>query len=48
MKNQNIQNKLAFNKVVITELSHEELTNVNGGTTSLCIGTIITLLIIVT
>lgn len=31
MKKQN-QNKLAFNKAVVTELSVQQLRNVNGGT----------------
>lgn len=33
MKNQNIQNKLAFNKEVVTELNKGQMTNVQGGST---------------
>ncbi|QSW91095.1 MULTISPECIES: class I lanthipeptide [Flavobacterium] len=36
MKNQN-PNKLAFNKVAVTELNDKQMHDVDGGTTSLCI-----------
>ncbi|WP_456313922.1 class I lanthipeptide, partial [Pseudomonas shirazensis] len=32
MKNQNPNNKLAFNKVAVTELNERQLQDVNGGT----------------
>ena len=35
MKKQNVNNKLAFNKVDIVELNENQMTEVNGGFTSL-------------
>jgi bacteriocin-like protein len=32
MKKQNVNNKLAFNKVAVTELNENQLKEVNGGT----------------
>ncbi|MDX6192126.1 class I lanthipeptide [Flavobacterium sp. Fl-318] len=34
MKKQNPTNKLAFNKVAVAELNENQLTNVNGGTST--------------
>lgn len=46
MKRENPENKLAFNKAVVTELNANQLENVNGGTSSFTVGT--TSLILVT
>jgi bacteriocin-like protein len=32
MKKQNVNNKLAFNKVAVTEINDNQLNQVNGGT----------------
>ncbi|WP_409025083.1 class IIb bacteriocin, lactobin A/cerein 7B family [Flavobacterium sp.] len=45
MKKQNGINKLAFNKVAVAELNENQLQDVNGGTSPLCVGIIISLLI---
>ncbi|WP_343696362.1 class I lanthipeptide [Flavobacterium sp.] len=45
MKNQNPNNKLTFNKVAVTELNDQQMHNVDGGTTSLCIVVFTTILI---
>jgi hypothetical protein len=37
MKKQNINNKLAFNKVAVIELNDNQMYDVDGGTTPLCI-----------
>jgi len=44
MKSQNKNNKLAFNKAAVTELNDNQLQDVNGGSSPLCIGVIISLL----
>lgn len=44
MKKQNVKNKLAFNKVAVTELNDNQLAHVNGGSSLMCI-TFITYLI---
>jgi hypothetical protein len=36
MKKQNPNNKLAFNKVAVTELNDTQMYDVDGGTTPLC------------
>jgi lactobin A/cerein 7B family class IIb bacteriocin len=41
MKKQNVNNKLAFNKVAVIELNDNQMYDVDGGTTPLCIGVII-------
>ena len=33
MKKQNIKNKLAFNRAIVTELNNSQMTNVQGGST---------------
>jgi hypothetical protein len=45
MKTKNVNNKLAFNKAAVTELNDAQLQDVNGGSSPLCIGIIISLLI---
>jgi hypothetical protein len=45
MKSQSKNNKLAFNKAAVTELNDNQLQDVNGGSSPLCIGVIIGLLI---
>lgn len=35
MKKQNVNNKLAFNKAVVTELNEKQLVKINGGTSIL-------------
>ncbi|MBP2832400.1 class IIb bacteriocin, lactobin A/cerein 7B family, partial [Aquimarina sp. U1-2] len=41
MKSQNVNNKLRFDKNALVELNDEQLTEVNGGTTPVCVGVII-------
>ena len=41
MKTQNVNNKLRFDKNSLVELNEEQLTDVNGGTTPVCVGIII-------
>ncbi|WP_456315752.1 class I lanthipeptide [Pseudomonas shirazensis] len=41
MKKQNPNNKLAFNKVAVTELNEKQLKEVNGGTNTTLLPTII-------
>jgi lactobin A/cerein 7B family class IIb bacteriocin len=45
MKKQNPANKLAFNKAAVTELNDNQMYDVDGGTTPVCIGVIIGLTI---
>ncbi|MET3017698.1 class I lanthipeptide [Flavobacterium hydatis] len=45
MKKQNVNNKLAFNKVAVIELNDNQMYDVDGGTTPLCVITIITITI---
>jgi len=45
MKKQNPSNKLAFNKVAVTELNDKQMNDVDGGTTPVCVGVIIGLTI---
>ena len=45
MKKQNPNNKLAFNKVAVVELNENQMHNVDGGTTSLCIVVVTTILL---
>jgi lactobin A/cerein 7B family class IIb bacteriocin len=45
MKKQNPSNKLAFNKAAVTELNDNQMYDVDGGTTPVCIGVIIGLTI---
>ena len=33
MKNQNVKNKFAFNKAIVTELNKNQMTNIQGGST---------------
>jgi len=33
MKKQNVNNKLAFNKVAVAELNNDQLADINGGAT---------------
>ena len=47
MKTQNVNNKLRFDKNSLIELNEEQLTDVNGGTTPVCVGIIIGLSIYV-
>ena len=47
MKTQNVNNKLRFDKNSLVELNEEQLTDVNGGTTPVCVGIIIGLSIYV-
>jgi lactobin A/cerein 7B family class IIb bacteriocin len=37
MKKQNVNNKLAFNKAAVIELNDNQLVDVNGGTTPVCV-----------
>ncbi|WP_456312698.1 class I lanthipeptide [Pseudomonas shirazensis] len=46
MKKQNANNKLAFNKVAVAELNDKQMYNVDGGTTSLCIVVVTTILLL--
>ena len=41
MKTQNVNNKLRFDKNSLVELNEEQLTDVTGGTTPVCVGIII-------
>jgi bacteriocin-like protein len=41
MKKQNPTNKLAFNKVVVTELNDNQLKEVNGGVGTITLPTIV-------
>ncbi|WP_409025098.1 class I lanthipeptide [Flavobacterium sp.] len=43
MKKQNGINKLAFNKVAVTELNDGQLNDVNGASTPLCLISIISI-----
>jgi len=45
MKKQNVNNKLAFNKVAVTELNINQLQKVNGGTSGTTVGTTSLLLV---
>ena len=36
MKSQNVNNKLAFGKATVTELNDNQMTEVNGGSTTVC------------
>ncbi|MET3017696.1 class IIb bacteriocin, lactobin A/cerein 7B family [Flavobacterium hydatis] len=45
MKKQNVNNKLAFNKVAVIELNDNQMHDVDGGTTPICVGVIIGLTI---
>ncbi len=45
MKSQKVNNKLAFDKATVTDLNEKQLADVNGGTSPLCVGIIISLLI---
>ena len=47
MKSQSVNNKLRFDKNSLVELNEEQLTDVNGGTTPVCVGIIIGLSIYV-
>ncbi|WP_156133148.1 class I lanthipeptide [Lacinutrix sp. Hel_I_90] len=46
MKTQN--KNLAFNKSAVVDLNDDQLQSVNGGTTTLCTGTIIATIVIMT
>jgi len=41
MKSQNKNNKLAFNKAAVTELNDNQLQDVNGGSSPVCLPTIV-------
>ncbi|QSW91096.1 MULTISPECIES: class I lanthipeptide [Flavobacterium] len=47
MKKQNLNNKLAFNKVAVTELNDKQMQDVDGGTTLLCTIIFITVVVVV-
>ena len=38
MKNQNQNSKLAFNKVAVVELNENQMHNVDGGSSPICLG----------
>lgn len=46
MKTQKEKNKLAFKKAIVTDLNGNEMSNINGGTSTMTVGT--TSLILVT
>jgi hypothetical protein len=37
MKKQNVNNKLAFNKVAVTELNDNQMHDVDGGSSPVCL-----------
>jgi hypothetical protein len=48
MKTKNVNNKLAFNKAAVTELNNDQLQGVNGGSSGVCLPSIIIITIIKT
>jgi hypothetical protein len=46
MKKQNPNNKLAFNKVAVTELNENQLQDVKGGTSTVLPSSVITIVVL--